>query len=274
MKVIRVGHCCLLAVLAISAFAAASASAAVYDVKALPEAGRCVKVPTGSGIYRGGGCINKALPGKGTFEWAPASVTEKLKFSGSGAESILATVGHPTIKCVAANITGEYTGAKTATVEIEFQACINSLEQQCQSSQQNKSEIKTLPLEAELGFIRNEVIEGKKIVVVGLDLKATPPLTNLVTYECGNVTESAQLEGSVIGKIAPINKMTTVQKLVYFVKKSTGAQVPEKFESGLKDTLSTTFQTGLETTTAPTTLFIKEEIGSNEVPIEIRGTEN
>ena len=107
MRVNRVGLSCLLAVLAISAFAAANASAALYDVKALPEAGRCVKVALGTGVYRGSGCTVKATAGKGSYEWVPASVTEKLTFTGSGLETTLATTGHPTIKCLAANLSGE-----------------------------------------------------------------------------------------------------------------------------------------------------------------------
>jgi hypothetical protein len=73
----------------------------------------------------------------------------------------------------------------------------------------------------------------------------------------------------VIGKVAPINKMTTTMNLLYYVRKS-GEQVPERFESGLRDTLTTTFQSGLESTSAPSTLNIKQETGSNAAPLEIK----
>jgi hypothetical protein len=274
MKVKRVGQRCLLAVLAISAVACASASAAEYEVHSLPEIGRCVKVPTGTGVYRGALCITVEKKALGKYNWVPVSVTEKQTFTGAGLETTLATAGgHPAIKCLAANFVGEWTGAKTATVTVEFQGCINSLGQQCQSNPQNKSEIKTLPLEAELGFIKNQLKEGKLTVVVGLDLKAQPPLPDLVVYECGNVTESAHIEGSVIGKITPINKMTTDSNLLYYVTKA-GAQLPEKFESGLKDTLTTTFTSGLESTSASSTLNIKGETGKNANPLEIKAKEN
>jgi len=92
--------------------------------------------------------------------------------------------GHATIKCIDANISGEWRGGKTATVEIEFQGCQNPQEQPCQTAQ-TKSEIKTLPLEGELGFIKNQVKEGKLVITVGLDLKPQAPLTELATYECG-----------------------------------------------------------------------------------------
>jgi hypothetical protein len=269
MKGIRISGLCALA-LAASAIIASSASAVT-----LPEFGRCVKVARGTGVYRGAACVTKETGTLGTYNWVPASSSEKQTFTGSGLESTFTSAGHPTIKCLAANFTGEYTGPKTASVTIEFQACVNSLEQQCQSNPQNKSEIKTLPLEAEVGFIKNQVVEGKPIIVAGLDLKPTPPLTDLAMYECGGggPNESAHLQGSVIGSIKPINKMTTEQKLSYLVRKS-GEQYPEQFEGGLKDTLSTTFTAGLESTTVPTTLNIKSESGHNAAPIEIKAREN
>jgi alpha-tubulin suppressor-like RCC1 family protein len=236
----------------------------------LPEVGRCVKVATGTGAYQGPNCIalEKAGGKFGKYNWIPVSATEKQTFGGTGGETVLATVGHSTIKCIAANISGEWRGSKTATVQIEFQACTNAKGQQCQSNPQNKSELKTLPLEAELGFIKNEVKEGKLILSVGLDLRPQPPGSDLLSYECGSVTESAHLEGSVIGQIKPIDKMTTESNLIYNTIR--GAQQYEKFEGGPSDTLTTRFQSGLESTYAPSTLKIVGETGSNAAPLEIK----
>ena len=45
--------------------------------------------------------------------------------------------------------------------------------------------------------------------------------------------------------------------------RASGAQDPEKFETGLKDTLQTTYKHGLETLgTAPSTLSNKEILGT------------
>jgi hypothetical protein len=274
MKVIRVGHRCLLAVLVLSAIACASASASSpYEIRGLPEIGRCVKVPTGKGAYRGGLCITLETKGLGKYEWTQANVTEKFTFAGSGLESILTTTGHPKIKCVAANFVGEWTGGKTASVTIEFQGCTDALGHQCSSNPQNRSEIKTLPMEAELGFIRNEIVEGKQIIVTGLDLKAQPPLTDLAIWECGTVTETSRLEGSVVGKIKPFDKMTTESNLVYTTK-SNGEQIYTKFQGGPTDTLSTTFTSGIESTTVPSTLKILSYTGKNSAPLEIKAKEN
>jgi len=274
MKVTRVGQSCLLAVLAIAAFAASSASAAEYEVKGLPEIGRCVKTALGQGVYVGASCITVAKPGHGKYEWTQVNATEKQTFKGSGTETKLVTPGHSTIKCIDANLTGEWRGGKTATVEIEFQGCQNPQEQPCQTTPQTKSEIKTLPMEGELGFIKNIVKEGKTIVSVGLDLKPQTPLTELATYECGGgPTESNRLEGSVIGEIKPIDKMTLQSNLVYRLT-SAGAQIPQSFQEAENDTLVTTFQSGLESTTAPTTLKIKSYVGNNANPLEIKAKEN
>jgi hypothetical protein len=274
MKVMRVGQSCLLAVLALLAFAATSASAAEYEPRALPEIGRCLKVGVGKGVYAGNQCVKVEKKGRGAYEWTPASVTEKQAFSGSGGETALTTAGHPTIKCIDANFVGEWRGPKAATVEVEFQGCQTPLGVPCQTTPNNKSEIKTLPLEGELGFIKNQVKEGKLLVTVGLDLKPQPPSTSLATYECGGgPSELNRIEGSVIGEIKPIDKMTTLQNMVYRTT-SAGAQYPEAFQESPKDTLFTTFQSGLESTTVPTTLKIKNYVGSRANLLEIKSKEN
>jgi hypothetical protein len=267
MKGIRIWGACLFAALAAGAVSASPALAV-----SLPEAGRCVKVAIGKGAYSGGNCLTHATKGGGTWEWTPVTSTEKQAFSGSGGETTLTTAGHPTIKCIDANFTGEYTGPKTATVQIEFQGCQNPTEQSCQSIQNssNKTEIATFPLEAELGFIRNEEKEGKLLVTVGMDLKPTPPLTDLAAYECTGSSEVAHLQGSVIGKASPIDKMTTTLNFLYLATKK-GEQVPTHFQEGPTDTLSTTFTSGVETIgSGASSLNIKTYVGHNAAPLEIK----
>jgi hypothetical protein len=272
MKRVRISGMCALLALAVSAAGATVAQAATHS---LPEVGRCVKVATGAGAYKSATCVTVATNGLGKYQWTPVSVTEKQTFSGAGGEVTLATTGHQTIRCVAANFSGEYTGPKTATVQIEFQACTNPQEQQCQSlDPRNKSEIATFPMEGELGFVRNQTIEGRTFITVGMDLKPQPPLHELMSYECTGSTEVAHVEGSVIARLRPFDKMTTESNLQYLVKKNVG-QIPEQFEGGPKDTLITTFTSGLETLgTAPSTLNIVGYFGHNANPLEIKAKEN
>jgi hypothetical protein len=273
MKRIRIWGLCLSTALAIGVFGVSPALAATH---ALPEVGKCAKVPTGTGAYKTANCVTVATGAFGKYEWTAVSATEKQTFTGAGLETILTTAGHATIKCTAANIAGEWTGPKTASVTIEFQACVNATTgEQCQSptNPQNKSEIKTLPLEGELGFILNEEVEEKPKIIVGLDLKPTPPLTELAMYECTGSSELAHLEGSVIGRIGPFNRMTTVSNLLYHATKA-GEQRPESFEGGPTDTLSTTFTEGLTTLgSGASSLTIKTETGTNANRIEIKARE-
>ena len=159
-------------------------------------------------------------------------------------------------------------------MKIELQACVNGEGKDCQSitNPQAKSLIETLPLEAEVGFIKDEVERTPRVIQVGLDIKPKSPLTDLVVYECGNALETYTLEGSVIGKLKPFDKMTTVSDLAISVVK--GAQVPEMFEGGSKDTLSTTITSGLTSSeTVATTLNIPSETGSNSSEVEIKAFE-
>src|SRR5689334_10738563 len=173
--------------------------ASTASANELPEWGRCVKVesPKRGVGYTTATCITRAKPtALGKYDWVPASQVEGLTFAGAGGETELKTLGHSTIKCVAANITGEYTGAKTASVSIEFQACNEPAGNLCKSPTATATgEILTFPLTAEVGYTRHEEVNGKLVVAVGLDLKPTPPLTALASYECVGGSETATVEG-------------------------------------------------------------------------------
>lgn len=252
----------IIAVLVLGAIAVPAASAA------LPEVGRCVEVAKGAGAYRGSACITHETRGGGRWEFVPVSATEKQTFKGSGSSPVILTAGHSTLTCVTGNVSGEYTGPKTATVELELQACTNASGQGCQTTPLQPTEIKSVPLEAELGFIKG-VAPG---IQVGLDIKPQSPLTSLAVYECGTPTETASIAGSVIAKVTPLEKMTTLNDLLFKVTRA-GQQVPEKLEGGPTDTLSTTFMSGLESSTGASTLKVIEETGTNTNALEIKAKE-
>ena len=67
---------------------------------------------------------------------------------------------------------------------------------------------------AEFGHNPFSIREGELKVQVGLDLRPQPPLTALAIFGCGGgVTESNHIEGSVIGKATPIDKMSSALEL-------------------------------------------------------------
>jgi hypothetical protein len=241
---------------------------------ALPEVGRCVKVALGKGAYRDGKCLTHETGTRGKWEWMPASTTENLSFSGGGSAVKIATAGHEAIECAVANLKGTFTGPKTATSELELQGCANAKGESCGSAG-NENEIKSNPLEAEYGFIENIVVEGRRIVKVGLDFKPQSPQTSLAMYKCGTESSlpNASIEGSVIAGAKPIDAMKEEAKLSFHVRFN-GVQDPESFQESGKDTLSTTFMSGLETTGPfATTLGIQEYTGKYSQPLEIKALE-
>jgi hypothetical protein len=267
MKGTRRAFLCLVLALVAGALAAPVASASEYGPKEFPEVGRCVKTALGVGTYKGANCQFVAAPGRGKFEWIPATQSEKLTFEGGGGETQLRTLGHETINCIDTNIKGEWLNEKQASVVIEMQGCTNQFHEQCTNTGGiNKSEISSGSLTAEVGFIQN--VEKK--VVVGIDFKPPFGQKALFTYGCeGTIKEGKGLEeqnaveGSVIAKWKPIQSMKTTFKAIFHVLAS-GKQDPEKFESGLKDTLITSYKKGLESLgEAPSTLGLKEISGTS-----------
>jgi hypothetical protein len=267
---VSVGAALAVALVLMGLATAAGAGAAV------PEWGRCVKVATGSkGAYTGATCVTHATKVPGKYEWKALTSEEKDTFTGTAEEVTLSTVGRLPVKCTLANISGEYKGPKTASVKVEFQGCVNAEGKDCTgvTTPQTKSEIETLPLEGELGYVRDEEVNGRLFVQTGLLLKPTSPLTEWITYECGSPLETFALEGGVIGKLSPFDKMTTASNLVWTVSK--GVQKPESFAGGANQTLKTKVTSGVPptSTTAASTLGAKSESGTSSTEVEIKALE-
>jgi alpha-tubulin suppressor-like RCC1 family protein len=221
--------------------------AIVEPPPALPELGRCVKVPSG-GAYRGTSprCVALSSTHKGHFEWLPGPGPNS-KFRDDLSQPMLETVDKHKVDCVAALLEGEYTGPKTETIShLTLDACLDvTPNTRCQSNPLKEGVIESsVPLEGDLGFI----LGGEK-PSVGWDLEPKPPATSLVSFVCGSgvSTAAVALEGSVIGRLTPINQMVLTFELLY--KQSGGKQIPELFEGGARDVLilATTPFTGATT---------------------------
>ncbi|MCW3027758.1 MAG: hypothetical protein JWN81_969 [Solirubrobacterales bacterium] len=252
---------------AASAFAVSSASAS------LPELGRCEKGATPTGAYKYKSCVIPAPGHTGAFEWQPGP-GPKPTFSALIGLVTLETVGKVKLKCGSGQFSGEWTGPKTASVNLLFGGCLSAAGKSCQTSPTAQADIKTeQALEGELGFI-----QGGEKPVVGLDVKPKSPSTTLLSFTCGGPPETGvgepwSVEGSVIGQIKPTNLMTPAFKLIY--KATAGKQVPEQFESGVKDTLITNRIVGAEppkTEQAGLTLRSETQIilAEGEEPLEIK----
>jgi hypothetical protein len=220
---------------------ASGAGASEYNLKMLPEVGRCKFVGQPHGEFRGKKCT-LSEPGKGGWEW----------FSGTGAKPKFTSVVKPpiefiasstaaTFKCTSGTAEGEYTSPKNLRLnKLVLQSCGGG-EGQCQNEVGSTlGEISFKELEGTLGFISHP-----RKLKIGWDLR---PLSgkNLATFECGATAlmgKSAgngiprELQGSAIGRTEPFDKMVTSDAIVFALVK--GKQQYEKFEGGVKDTLIT-----------------------------------
>jgi hypothetical protein len=232
---------------------AAASVTAVNAQAALPELGRCVKVPgerlEKSLVYHGGyvdsGCVEKNEGHFGKFEWTPGAGAGK-KFTGESKAVTLETTGGAKVKCLGSTSHGEYTGTKTATLGLTLTGCTLAGES-CQTSTATPGQISTAPLSAQLGFIKDTESEGQVTSIVGWDLQAA---SSVISAECGAGKQSLVVTGSVIGTISGADKMLAAYTLKF--AQTAGKQLPEAFEEEAKDTLSAAFggapaeQTGLK----------------------------
>jgi len=257
MRAIKTAGAALAAMLALGLLTSAGASAA------LPEWGRCVPAESPeTAEYSGKKCVTPG-EGKGKFNFVPGPGA-KPKFEGTSTEDVVLQTPKLKISCSAGTFNGEYTGAKTASVTVDLIGCVSNAKK-CQSNPLKEGEIEPPgPLEGEIGFTNINGIKG-----VGLDIKRSPAITSFTCGELGETPETTgTIEGSVIGKLGPLNSMRPELKLIY--KTAGGKQVPEAFEGGEKDTLSVQLVSGLGTTTEEAALRIKLVEIVNEEPMEIK----
>jgi hypothetical protein len=263
---------CALAVAAGGATATASASAA------LPEVGRCVA--KAGGAYKGKGCVALAAVGKpGAYEWEPGPGAKPQFEASLIASAVLETVGGVKISCGPSEIVGEWTGAKTATVNLAFHGCQDQRKRSCTTPEvglQKESEIKTeKPLDGEIGFISGK---GTKTPKVGIDFKSKSS-EPMLTFTCAKPPAepdpeptSWTVEGSVIGELKPIDVMRTEAKAVF--RAVSGKQIPEKFEEGVKDVPVANYGFPTPSKTEEAGLTLREELKTivweNAEPLELK----
>jgi hypothetical protein len=266
---------CALAVACAGAVAASSAAAA------LPEVGRCEaveKVQEGKkahyhGAYLNRGCTKPSPEAKGRYEWV-SGVGSKDTFAAEATDSpTFTTVEGNTVECqFGAFNGGEYTGPKTEKFSsVELDDCITQAGKVCNTSPREAGVIKDLtPIEGELGVIAGG---GGSDPTVGWDLKGV-----LFAFVCGlepktgELGEELAIEGSVIGVVrkgaaSDLNHMSEGTQIEY--KQSAGKQLPEAFEGGAADTLTTTRLLGTVKSTEATALSGRQ-INKYEEPLEIR----
>lgn len=173
-----------------------------------------------------------------------------VKFESKSGKSIL-EASKEKIECTKDTNKGEITGPKTDVVVVTFEGCTTASGLvECGT----KGTIKTNELESELGYINAANKE------VGLSLKPKTSGGLFAEFECAGV--KIKVKGSIIGKITPVNTLTSTFELVF--KCVSGKQEIEKFEGGLTDVLEVEkggkLEEGCETSTDTITTATAGEI--------------
>jgi len=241
MKRMRMVGTGLLGALAISMALAVAASAGEYNLKMLPEVGRCVKVGRGAGgEFRRGGCVQSEATG--TWQWR-SGPGAKPKFTGTAHAAFKLnpqnTGSNGPVSCNTVEVAGEYTGPKNLKTTLTFKGCTALGETSCQNKAGSpEGQITSEELLGELGRISQ--VKSR----AGWNLKPATG-SNLASFECGAKIVAGtstgggitrELQGSVIGRVEKVNRMLAEIRLIFALKH--GVQSPERFEGGVKDTLT------------------------------------
>lgn len=160
-----------------------------------------------------------------------------VPFTAKSGVTTLETVKGAKVTCKADTAAGEVTGPKTGTIKVTFTGCeFVTLGLACNTVGVPPGEIITNTLVMTLGYISEPKKED------GIDL-SIPTGAPLMEFTCGPV--KAVVQGSVIGKVTPVNKLINPPGhfLLRFVQ-AKGKQNPAHFEGGPVDVPSTSFGGG------------------------------
>jgi hypothetical protein len=246
---------CVAAVCAICALAAANASAA------LPEWGRCVKVPVTikgkehkTGKYSNSNCTE--AQSRGEYEFVKG--TEELP-GGTGftnnltsEKATLETSFGISVNCTGESATGDLSGTKeVSNVQVTFTGCVASLGNfACENTFKEeeggednfkyiKGEIKTFGLKGKLVYISGQGTSEPK---VGLELEPSEPKQWFAFFGCGpggehplpaiksivgEKTPGPSGGDKVVSPITPINTMGTETVQKYEIKKVENTETHE-----------------------------------------------
>jgi len=230
MRRIKIVGLCLVAVFALAAMTAGSASATA------PEFGRCLKVGTKSlSNYDSSKCVKLASEdtgteaeklAKGNYQWFPGVV--KTKFTTKMKEATIATletVGGTKVTCTGEKSKGEYLNTKEiGGMVAEFSGCETN-KVKCESAGAGTGNINTAILEGPIGFETQVIPASKDHLANELHAKGGG---HLADFECVGLT--VEVRGSVLHKItANAMKLTATEKFTA----SKGKQKPEHFAGGV-----------------------------------------
>ena len=304
MRHLKMFGLCLVAVFAVAAFAAASASAAT------PEWGQCYE-KTG-GKYANAGCTTKAK--KGGYEWRKGSQITHRHFTGAGGVGILDAAlrdcvqgnqyvfsscegkenpaeeeTHIQVECQTEHATGEASGKdEVRGILVIFYGCVGLGTAPC-SNTQHEGEIQVNVLKGKLGYINKTNKE------VGVNLNPGTKHGEFAQFSCLGVISTVVGEGGhekaaghteepvyakgggdgIISPITPVNSMTSSFTQVYTVNEATDENIPSAFQGGKRQLLETYIFAAQEEPETDRTAWGKSgesitNVNTTEEPVEIK----
>ncbi|MGO9322094.1 MAG: hypothetical protein ACLQBY_15010 [Solirubrobacteraceae bacterium] len=159
--------------------------------------------------------------------------------------AVFETVNGERVECSGVSATGEYTSAKTVSLNSTFTGCETEAFEQtvaCHSPGAKSGEIVDSTLEGVVGLIKKESLPTSS--TAGIALSA--PGGTIAEIECGpfvfgsvEVTAKTVVTGSVIHQVTA-NKMV-LEETEKFVQ-SKGLQKPENFDGGPQDVLESSLE--------------------------------
>jgi hypothetical protein len=241
---VRMLGLCLVAAFAVGALAASSSSAA------LPEWGKCLKLPAtikgkekkaNTGKFSNSNCSEATTGGefefvKGTSELPNVAFENNMTSS----EAVLETSLGVQVKCTAQSAKGQLSGTKeVSNVEVRFKGCqANLLEFTCENFfeeqggiyRYTQGEIFTRSLKGKLVYISGA---GTASPVVGLQLEPAEKNNLFAFFGCGTKGAATPILFSQVGRkptgpnggdkivspITPLNQMGTETTQVYAAKR-------------------------------------------------------
>jgi len=233
------------AVIASAMLAVGGASAVEYNIKGMPELGRCVRVKKLTGEFRDSKCV-KPKPGKtGKYNWLPGPGPSKSKFTViTSPVSFQSTGGKAaTIKCGSLKGEGTWQTDKELVIsKSTITACKNPAvvgeKTWCQSGEA-AGVVEVGTINGEIGWVRQSKKVERKLI--GLAIYPT------IAFECENFNETLnkaitgtgtkrEVVGAVIGITTPFDE--GVPKFKTKVESVSGTQFPDHFENREKYTLT------------------------------------
>ncbi len=203
MTRIRIVGLSLLAVFALSAAVASSASAAM-----MPEYRVCTKaVPKESGKYNTKTCTGEAKGGKkeGDYELTAWNTGKKVTFTGKNGKSTLysyikgfGVVG--TVTCSKAKNAGQLTGPDSGEVVVTFEKCTSSGETCTSAGAPKTGDIVTFKLNT-LNILVNPTTVASRVEGAG-------PGGKSAEFKCGaeEISTTGNADGTVSGDVNTVSK--------------------------------------------------------------------